>query len=73
MTAGVQLAFVTDPRRDVLTPAEVAAVEARVADDDVRRAIHARPARSCRCARPWPMTTDRRCVKCGCRTTTGGP
>ena len=52
MTAPAQLALLTDPRRDDLTPAEVFSVEARVEDDDHRRSAHAWPAPRCRCARP---------------------
>jgi|tagenome__1003787_1003787.scaffolds.fasta_scaffold20985688_4 hypothetical protein len=64
-TATVQLAFVgLDALRDDLTPAEVAAVEARVVDDDRQRERHATPARPCRCPKPWVMRGDV-CVKCG--------
>jgi hypothetical protein len=60
----VQLAFPTDARRDDLTPAEVAAVEAAIRDQEVRRAIRALRALACRCAKPWPERDDV-CAKCG--------
>lgn len=64
MTAGLQLALAFDPLRDDLSAGERAAVEARIQDDDHRRALHAMPAQRCRCRRPWPMG-DNRCVRCG--------
>jgi hypothetical protein len=64
MTAAVQLAFALEPRRDDLTPAEVAGVEARIEADAVVRSRNAWPAPPCRCRQPWPME-DRRCVRCG--------
>ena len=64
MTAApAQLAIPLDSLRDDLHPSERAAVEARVHDEDDRRADHAQPASRCRCARSWPM--GERCAKCG--------
>jgi hypothetical protein len=63
--SAAQLAFPTDALRDDLTPAEVAAVEARVEHEDRVRDRYATPARPCRCSRPWPIGDE--CVKCGRR------
>ena len=65
MTAPLQLALCTDARRDDLTPAEVAGIEARVQHDDDTRDRNATPARPCRCSRPWVDGDG--CVRCGRR------
>jgi hypothetical protein len=62
MTATLPL----DPRRNDLCEAEVAAVEARVRDDDEHRDDHARSAPKCRCGpRAWGEIGERRCCRCG--------
>lgn len=63
MTDRAQLALLLDPLRDQLTEPEIAAVEAKVADDDERRGRYGIPAPGCRCARPWPIRGA--CIKCG--------
>jgi hypothetical protein len=66
-TAGalVQLAIPLDALDDNPGPAERAAVEARIEDDDRRRALGASRAPACQCARSWPMGPDARCIRCG--------
>lgn len=65
-----------DPLEDDLRPEQIAAVEARVQDDDERRARFATPAPACRCQRPWPFERGH-CLRCGHQTwdpaATGSP
>ena len=60
-----QLAFPTDARADGLPAQVIAAIEARIDDDNRRRDRYASPAPSCRCPRPWGDVRDRRCCRCG--------
>ena len=63
MTAPAQLAFVTDPRADDLPAQVIAAIEAKIAHDDLTRPRYAPRARTCCCPRPWGEPGH--CVRCG--------